>query len=256
MKLNHVLLLIIIAWMIAFSDPYGLLKASPQGKQRKSIITDTLTTNPAGTGAALRLEFQKGDAHNHPLFAIWAEDTSGNYIQTLYVSRSIATSLFNFGEQSGGTWTRGVVRRPAAVPFWGHKRNVVAADGLYIPLPDDPLPDAYSGATPKNDFILDTRLDKPGPEAFYVLLELNQPWDWNAYWTNNKYPDDEDYKASSQPAVVYRALVRADNPGIAVPLELLGHSHYAGKDGSLTTDVSTLTTGLEIADKIFVTLLK
>lgn len=250
MKLKYVFLLMSLAGLFALSDPYGLVVAGPQRKQKNIQVTDTLVTNPGGKGSSLRIEFIKGAAHNHPLFAVWAEDTSGNYIQTLYVSTSIATSTFNFGEQADQNWQQGVVRRPAALPYWAHKKGVVAEDGLYMPMPDSPVPDAYSGATPKNSFVLKTHMDQPGPRVFNILMELNQPWDWNAFWTNNKYPDDEDYKASSQPAVVYKARIDISKPSVKIPMELIGHSHYSGKDGSLNKDVSTLTTALEIAEKI------
>ena len=38
-------------------------------------------------------------------------------------------------------------------------------------------------------------------------MEINQNWDWNEYWTNDKYPDDENYKMSCQPALVYEAVI-------------------------------------------------
>ena len=41
----------------------------------------------------------------------------------------------------------------------------------------------------------------------------------------------------------------ADEP---VVFKAVGHSHYAGKDGSLTPDLSTLTTALKITNKISV----
>ena len=248
MKLINIILFIFLAVIIAQSDPYGILDSGPQDKQKKGPVTDTILTNENGKGDALRIEVKKGPGHNHPLFAIWVEDTNGTYIQSLYVSTSIATSIFNYGERKEGTWTNGVVRRPAALPYWGHKRGIKASDGLYIPLPEDPLPDAYSGATPKNDFTLETRLDKPGAEVYFVLIEVNQPWDWNEFWTNNKFPEDEDYKASSQPAVVYRAIVSKGSRGEPVSFELIGHSHYSGKDGSLTEDVTSLTTALQIVE--------
>jgi hypothetical protein len=34
----------------------------------------------------------------------------------------------------------------------------------------------------------------------------------------------------------------------------IGHSHYSGKDGSLTMDLSTITTALEITESIKVRL--
>jgi hypothetical protein len=254
MRLIHLTAIIFLAYLNGYSGITGIRGMVPQEKKKKSQLVETLTTNPDGKGQPLRIEFVKGKAHNHALYAIWAEDLEGNYIQTLYVSKSIATSIFNYGAANDGTWTDGVVRRPAALPYWSHKRGVQAEDGLYMPLPGDPVPDAYSGATPKNSFILQTRLDQPGPESFYILLEVNQPWDWNEYWTNNKFPDDEEYKTSSQPAVVYRALLKPGASGSDVVMEVIGHSHYAGKDGSLTQDVSTLTTALQIAEQIQVTM--
>jgi hypothetical protein len=35
-------------------------------------------------------------------------------------------------------------------------------------------------------------------------------------------------------------------------MKVIGHSHYAGKDGNLYQDTSTLTTALQIAGKIVV----
>jgi hypothetical protein len=229
---------------------------SPQEKNRKKkkqqVVFDTLSTNPSGKGVALRIEFTKGTAHNHPLMAVWIEDTSGNYIQTLYVARSVATGIFAYGDASTGQWTQGEIRRPAALPYWAHKRGIREADGLFMPTPENPVPDAYSGATPKNDFILNTRLDNPGTGTFYVLLEINQPWDWNEYWTNSKYPDDYEYKTSAQPAVVYRATIHLNSNVKEAEMKVIGHSHYSGKDGTLNPDLSTLTNALQIAGKIIV----
>lgn len=252
MKLFQIIILVFAAVLIAQSDPYGIQELDPDKKKNKGQKMDTIFTNQQGMGSALSIHVLKGEAHNHPLFAVWVEDLSGNYIQTLYVARSVATSVFNYGDPSGGNWTNGVVRRPAALPYWSHKRGVQAEDGLYMPSPQYPIPDAYSGATPKNSSIINTKLDQEGPESFYVLLEINQPWDWNDYWTNNKFPDDDEYKTSSQPAIVYRTLVTLDQGKAKFQMEALGHSHYSGKDGSLVEDLSTLTTALQIIDKVTV----
>ena len=40
------------------------------------------------------------------------------------------------------------------LPYWSHKRGVIASDGLYMPEPENPVPDAYSGATPVKGFVL------------------------------------------------------------------------------------------------------
>lgn len=242
---------IVLALLFNFVSPAGAF--DPQ--KRKKTVTpqvDTIYTNTEGNGPALLVEFTRGKAHNHPLMAIWVEDTTGKYIQTLYVAQSIATGIFKYGDASSGQWSKGEIRRPAALPYWAHKRGIKAEDGLFMPTSKNPVPDTYTGATPKFDFIVDTRMDEKALSEFYVLLEINQPWDWNQYWTNSKFPDDYEYKTSAQPAVIYRALVSTVSYLKEFPLEVIGHSHYSGTDGNLYEDISTLTTALEIAEKIVV----
>jgi hypothetical protein len=254
MKKLQLILLLLIAGTIAISDPYGLVADGPQKKSKKkqSDSTQVIYSNQEGTGQVIMLKFTKGSGHNHPLMAVWVEDTAGNYLQTLYVAKSIATGIFNYGDASTGQWTQGEKRRPAALPYWSHKRGIKAEDGLYLPTPDLPIPDAYTGATPKNDFELITRLDTEGPQIFNVLFEINQPWDWNEYWSNAKYPDDYEYKTSSQPALVYQTMINLDSGKKKYEMQLIGHSHYSGKNGELYEDTSTLTTALEITKEITV----
>jgi len=132
------------------------------------------------------------------------------------------------------------------------KRNIKADDGLYLPTTDHPIPDAYTGATPKNDFELKTRLDAEGLQIFNVMFEINQSWDWNEYWSNAKYPDDDEYKTSSQPALVYQTKIDLNSGKKKYKMQLVGHSHYSGKNGELFKDISTLTTALEITKEIIV----
>jgi hypothetical protein len=249
LRISFIAMLTTAIFLIAFSA----FSQKQDGKKMKTPQpVQILTTNSDGSGQQLTIEFSKGKSHNHPLMAIWVEDTSGNYIQTLYVAQSIATGIFARGDNSTGQWTQGEVRRPAALPYWSHKRGVVAEDGLYMPTPRNPVPDAYSGATPPNDFILNTRLDKDLSGVFNVLLEINQPWDWNEYWNNSKYLDDYEYKTSAQPAVVYQVTIEINGDEKETEMKVIGHSHYAGKDGKLYPDTSTLTTALQIAGKIVV----
>ncbi len=168
-------------------------------------VPEHISSNPEGTGPELEIEMIRGEGHNHPLMAIWAEDLNGGFLQTLYVSESIGKGIFKHGDSSRGFWMPGEIRRPAALPYWSHRRGIMAVDGLYIPTPSDPIPDAYTGPTPGKSFILHTRLDETGPGQVRILFEINQTWDWNEYWTNNRFPEDEEYKTSCQPAVVYEA---------------------------------------------------
>ncbi len=214
--------------------------------------TDTLFTNMKGEGDLLEIIFHRGTEHNHPLMAVWIEDTADRYIQTLYVAQSIAEGVFGHGDESTGKWLPGPIRRPAALPVWAHSRGVRENDGLYMPTQETAIPDAYTGATPLAHFVLFSRTDNPLPEEFYVYFEINQTWDWNNHWTNNKYPDDEDYKTSCQPALVYRTSMNCGDNQKSYKLELIGHSHYSGDNGEIYIDLNTITTAKDIAESIYV----
>ena len=215
----------------------------------------SFTMNSRATGPQLQVEYMRGEAHNHPLMAVWIEDENGKYIQTLFVAESIGKGVFGHGDASTGKWLPGEIRRPAALPVWSHSRGVLEEDGYYIPTSKTPIADTYTGATPMKSFILDTRLDTPGPEKFYVMFEINQTWDWNEYWTNNKFPDNEAYKSSCQPSLIYKALVDLNSDANEYTLEVVGRGHYAGEDGNIYTDLETMTTALNITREVKVRVL-
>ncbi len=218
--------------------------------------TDTIITNKNGQGWNLSIEFMRGEKHNHPLMAIWITDTTNNYIETLYLAESIAKGVYSHGDKSTGKWMPGPIRRPATLPVWAHSRNFKESDGLYIPTKNTPIPDAISGATPQNNFILQTKTSSTEPGVFRVYFEINQTWDWNEYWTNNKFPDDKEYKTSCQPALVYMATIDTQRNEGPVNLILIGHSHYNGSDGTINPDLSTITTAKQITSSIKVNLIK
>jgi hypothetical protein len=233
-----------------------LLLHSCATKQNIQEEIPVITTVPGVTSTGLEIEFVKGDKHNHPSFAIWVEDMEGNYIETLFVTQFVGTGKYRFSTIEPGKWKNdmGEARRPASLPYWSHKRNIKAEDGLYIPSVKNPVPDAITGATPKGNFNLETGTKiKPG-EKFRVLLEINQPWDSNETWSNDKFPGDLDYFGSLQPALVYAVTIDPKCPEKEFYLNPVGHSHPSGKDGNLYTDLTTLTTAKKIAQKIVVRL--
>ena len=213
------------------------------------------TYGQSGEGSVIKLVFEKGKEHNHPLFAVWLADSAGKFLQTLYVSESIGKGVFRHANRTAGHWLAGEIKRPASLPYWMHQRNVKNECGDLLPTPKQPVADAYTGATPLTSFVLRLKTDKPLDGTYRLFLELNQSWDWNEYWTNNKFPGDSEYKTSSQPALVYAADLDTRAPA-EVELKPIGHSHYSGKDGKLYTDLNTLTTALKIARKITVSMEK
>lgn len=227
-----------------------LLPACKSGRIQEEPQKVNLASNSSGTGTEMTLEFSRGKAHNHPSFVLWAENMDGEYLQTLFITRAVGTSIYDHGDPSSGNWEPGEIRRPATLPYWAHKRGVKEKDGLFVPTRTNPIVDAYTGATPPGDFSLVTRFDGDAPRKFRILFEINQTWDWNEYWTNNKYPDDAEYKTSCQPAVIYMAEVDLDEEKSSYTLEVAGHSHYAGRTGELFTDLGTLSTALEIVSNL------
>lgn len=249
---NHFILRSAVVLLLSILLPASAF-SQKAGKQDAKEL-ETIVTNAEGSGHSLTFEFRKGPGHNHPLMAIWIEDLDGNYIQTLYVARSIAKGEFNYGDKTGGKWQPGEILRPAALPYWSHKRNILNDKGNYMPRKGYEVADAYSGATPPADFNLKSRTDNMMNGKFRILIEVNQSWDWNSYWTNNKYPDDKEYKTSSQPAVVYAAVIDPQVKGEKTVLQVIGRSHHAGADGKLYNDLETLTTALQIISSVSVSL--
>lgn len=234
----------------------ALLYSCSAGMKKKQAVADEtpekIVSNPDGTGPEITLELYKGESFYYPLMAIWLEDEEGNYLQTLYVAKSVATGTFKYGKGDYNKWVAAPKRAPQTLPYWAHKRNVKAVDGLFMPDPQNPVPDAYTGPTPTSGFILTSKADKSLPDKFMVIMEINQNWDFNDYWTNNKYPDDPFYKMSGQPALVYGVGIDKNNMVESYRMKSLGHSHYSGLTGDLFPDLGTLSTALHIADSVMV----
>jgi len=241
---------------LLFLLPAILLIACTNSRVPVEESPEQFSSNLSGLGPAMEIEMLRGEGHNHPLMAIWIEGPDGSFIQTLYVAESIGKGVFQHGDASRGFWMPGEIQRPAALPYWSHKRGIKNEQGYYLPTPTNPVPDAYSGPTPGQSYILHTKLDEPGMKQFNLLFEINQTWDWNEFWTNNKYPDDEDYKTSCQPALVYQASIDLENPKQEYLMKAIGRSHHSGASGELFTDLENITTALHIAETISVRLLE
>jgi hypothetical protein len=229
-----------------------LLLSCTNTRMQVEEAPERFTYNQAGKGPLLEIEMTRGDGHNHPLMAIWVENTEGDFIQTLFVAESIGKGVFQHGDASRGFWQAGEIQRPAALPYWSHKRGIKNELGYYLPTPTNPVADAYTGPTPGQSFILSTRLDRDPSGPFKLLFEINQTWDWNEYWTNNKYPEDEQYKTSCQPALVYSVTIDPTDTRTEYPMELIGRSHHSGASGELFDDLETMSTALHIAEKIVI----
>ncbi|MDX9931874.1 MAG: hypothetical protein RB294_04765 [Bacteroidales bacterium] len=213
----------------------------------------SLITNVKGAGHTFEVSFFSGKQFNHPVIAVWLETSDGSYIQTLYISKSVATGYFQHGDTKSGRWAPGPRRRPATVPYWSHKRNVQEADGLFVPTAATAIADAYTGPTPLKDFVLKSKSDSSLHQLVRVVLEINQAFDFNRSWTTTRFPNDQYYATSGQPSLVYATdVIDLNTPAEKYEMKLLGHGHYSGATGELFTDVSGHTTALEIVEQVVV----
>lgn len=194
----------------------------------------------------LLLEFEKGKAFNHPTFVIWAEDLDGKYLKTIYITKSYSSGIYANQMHGDTLWLpqQGPSYQPAALPYWTHKKGLIDNVGL-IPTPDHPFVDAYIGATPQNSFRFETQnID----QNYRLLVEVNQAWDWNKFWTNNKYPENEAYKHSAQPSLIYAVII--DSADSVLYLNPIGHGSPTGENGKLYTDLTTITSAKQIFSSI------
>ncbi len=182
---------------------------------------------------------------NPPQFAIWIEDTCGNYLSTIFATYKIATEGWQNNQGN---------RRKEALPYWCYQRGVVYSDGLLLPTKENPLDDGITGATPTSDKTIKISpgtLDTP----FVVKAEFNHSTDFNDSYPKNADKNDDNYsggkEGSGQPAIIYSATISAQTE--KTTLQLIGHSSPDGSDGNIYTDISGLTSAKKIVKAITVT---
>lgn len=196
------------------------------------------------SGQAIHMNFTKGKAFNHPTFVIWQEDLEGNYLRTIFITKSYATGIFGHANVGDSIWLNkaGKSIQPSALPYWTHKKGLINGETM-VPTPENPFLDAYTGATPKGDFDFSTSVVAE-KSSYRILLEVNQPWDWNTYWTNDKFGNNHAYKHSAQPSIIYSVTVNELDS--VFYLNPIGHGEPKGENGHLFTDLSTISTAKDI----------
>lgn len=237
------------------------IRSKQINKPENSLEYEIINLDKNNFDYAISVELKQGKNFGHPLFAVWLEDSSGNYLQTLYVSESMGSSTFDGVIKKGRKWLPGIVRRPEALPHWSHQRGIIASDGLMAPLGQAPDLDGVSGATPTKSFELQTSYNLKNSDKYILKLELNQSFDWNQFYSKNAHPEDPIYSGPGnvgQPALVYSSTIDISkiNGKKYYFMDLLGHSHFSGQNDKIYDDLDSLTTALYIADRILVTIEK
>jgi hypothetical protein len=228
-----------------------LFNCSVSNKSLESkVYTDIQDQNEK---ARIGIKLQIGESFNHPTYVIWQEDLKGNILKTLFITESYASGIFGHQMVGDSVWLRtsGESIQPAALPYWTWKKGKLS-NGELVPSPDAPYTDAYTGATPKGNLDFTTSLSHELPGR--IFLEVNQPWDMNQHWTNNRYPDNPAYKHSAQPSLIYAVDINKEQNKYY--MNPIGHGDPTGESGLLYTDLRTITSAKQIFESIEINILK
>ncbi len=223
-----------------------------------------IVTRSDASGRDITLVFEKGEHYTHalkinrlitvnttPQIAVWIEDLDGRYIETLYVTRRAGTQSWRKSPDLPAK----EIRRPESLPCWSHRRGIIYPDGLFMPTREDPVVDAITAASPKGDFHLKTRTPSDVTK-FVILAEVNNSADFNAAFPIDAVPGSTGYSGgawgSGQPSVVYTTTIDLSSPATSWELLPVGHGSPDGTDGTISPDLSGLTTATDIIKRITV----
>ncbi len=239
---------------------FGARLKSNQSKAIDRSAYELVEYNTDGD-VQLTIDLLRGQHYWHPQMAIWTEDTSGLFLQTIFVTQATAKGLF-FGGRSKSNFKSfdtkkdpsGDYRRVDALPVWSHKRGIQYADGMYVPPSNDPMPDGLSGATLSDNFLMNTSAGYTS--KFILRIEINVAFDDNEYYSEFDFPDDEVFHSGTgqlgQPSIVYEAIIDTEDDQSYYLMKLVGHGHHSGQSGELFEDLSTLTTAQHLVERIVV----
>jgi hypothetical protein len=220
----------------------------------------------SGNKPELTVDFLKGKHFWHPQVAIWLEDSTGKYIETLLVTTSTAKGLFYAGRSAGNfketdnnikIENGAPKRRVDALPYWSHKRGHPYQDGFYSPTTDEPLPDGITGATPRDNFYFSSGSSLIHElKTFKVLVEVNVAFDENEFYSEYDFLEDSLYHGGTgllgQPSVIYSTTIRQSDSNRYYVLSLKGHGHHSGSTGELVPETTTISTAKYIVERIVV----
>lgn len=236
-------------------------KQKASAKKELNQTTYQLVEMNTTNDIKLIIDLLRSEHYWHPQMAIWIENEKGNYIETLFISKATAKGLF-FGGRSKSNFksfdknknTSGEYRHVNALPVWAHKRNVKYTDGMYVPPSNQPLPDAITGATITDNFKLNTSIEPF--KKFVLKIEINVAFDDNEYYSEYDFPEDTIFHNGTgqlgQPSIIFSTNIDMNDGKNYYLMELIGHGHHSGQNGTIYPDLSTLTTAKQIVERIVV----
>ena len=250
-------------------------------------------TRANAVGDKLVIDVRKGPYFRWPQYAIWLETMEGEFIQPLFVTQKLAQTgfinkvslrdkkqIFNkdISDYDDQTWdktfsmeaspeTAQQRTRPESLPVFLHQLVSKNKQEFFSPTDRSGHEsssasqsiDSFAGATLLDNFLLSSRTTKSMPEKYRVRLEINQSFDFNIFYSSDRFPDDPVYSGdgyNGQPSVIYEAIVDTKSLQHFYPMTLIGHGHHSGQNGVIDTNMENLTTAKELIDRVIVDLRK
>jgi hypothetical protein len=174
--------------------------------------------------------------------AIWIVNEKGEFVDTVYVTRK--TAIKGLGNRGGELDDRMGGSRLSVLPVWAYQRGVDYGGGNVYPPKDKSLVDAITSATPKaGEFVRTwhpTKNLKLGTYTYYI--EVNKSFDDNEHHNYSWY--------RGQPSVVWQGKITVGSKASKSEAKIIGHGDVAGANGSISSDLSTLTTALHLIKKV------
>ena len=178
--------------------------------------------------------YAKSHYKKPPQFAIWIEDPAGKQIRTVWVT-----------EKTGaGSWG-GKTTRPVSLPYWvGRWNKETGSNG--DPTPDNPVADAVTGATPKEDF--SCRTEVPVATSWKYFIEVNVSGDFNEFYAAESARGKRDRNGNGQPSIVYKGQITALSGRSSKP-KLIGRTDQFEKVGGIIADLDGITDAKDLFSK-------
>jgi len=178
-----------------------------------------------------------------PSFAIWLEDPATGIEQTVFVT----------GRAGAGDW-EGKAEVPVALPLWFevYKTENETKD---LPNYEKAASLTVTGATPKPGYFT-TRVRVNSGSEWICWIEVNLSGDYNDYYPSfNQITMTEDEFGSGQPALIYKAKIKADE-GIEIIPEIAGMCVLNTSDGNIIQPQKGITSATSIFDEISIVVVK
>jgi hypothetical protein len=174
-----------------------------------------------------------------PQFAVWLENPQNGESKQVFVTYRV----------SRGDW-EGKADVPVALPRW---KAVFRDKGATNERSNEEI--AVSGATPRNDYFRVRAEVRPGSE-WICWIEMNLAGDFNEYYPQfNRITKEEDEFACGQPALLYRAEIKADEGLTYIPVATFLSLWEDGKNTLIPVD-ETITTAQNVFDEISVDIIR